>query len=62
MELRAGVTIDSDDIVEDGAYVESETQSIRKSLDLAEYRLHTPNQIRILDDIKLSNISVNNVT
>ena len=51
LELWAGVTIDSDDIVEDGAYVESETQSFRKSLDLEEYCLHTPNQIKILDDI-----------
>ena len=44
LELRGGIAIDSDNITEDGAYVETESQNFRSLLGLEEYRLHTPNQ------------------
>ena len=62
LALRAGIAIDSNEVVEDGTYVESETQSFRMSLGLDKYCLHTPNQIRILDDVKVFNVSNDKVT
>ena len=62
LELRAGIAIESDIQNEDGAFVGSAIDGFRKSLDLDDWRLHTPNQLLILDDLKLSKVSVDKVT
>ena len=62
LELRGGVVVNSDTIIEDGAYIETAVQSFRMSLGLNYHRLHTANQLRILDDLKLSNMSIDKVT
>ena len=62
LELRAGTAVQSDTIVEDGAYVETSVQNFRRSLGLEGYRIHSENQLLILDDLKLSKMSIDKVT
>jgi len=63
LELQAGIAIDTDtsDKVEDGAYVGAVTASVRRNNDLAQWRQHTPNQLLILNDLKLSKMSVDKI-
>ena len=64
LELRAGVVLDtnSNEEDEDGEYITSASDSIRQSLQLDKWRQHTPNQILIMDDLKMSNVSIDKVT
>ena len=65
LELRAGVERVSSDIiqdVEDGAYVGTAIDTFRRSMGLNEWRQLSINQKLILDDLKLSKISVDKVT
>ena len=58
IELRAGFAIKSDIQNEYGVFVGSTIDGFRKSLNLDDWRLHTPNKLPILDDLKLSKVSV----
>jgi len=65
LELRAGIKVDSDmvDVLEDGAFIGSAVDSFRRALgDMDEWRQHSANQVLILDDLKLSKISVDKIT
>ena len=64
LELRAGIRVDSDtvDVLEDGAFIGSAVDSFRRSLDMDEWRQHTANQVLVLDDLKLSKLSVDKIT
>ena len=62
MELRGGVVVKSDTILEDGAYIETAVQSFLTSLGLNDHRLHSVNQLLILDYLKLSKMSIDKVT
>ena len=63
LELRAGTeVVVSETKPRDGAYVEPAIVSYRKAIELEDYRLHTPKQVLILDDLKLSRLSVDKVT
>lgn len=62
LELCAGTAVQSDTLVEDGAYVETAVQNFRRSLGLEGYRIHSENQLLILDDLKLSKMSIDKVT
>ena len=62
LELRGGVVDKSDTILEDGAYIKTAVQLFRMYLGLNNHRLHSANQLLILDDLKLSKISIDNVT
>ena len=56
LELRGGVVIKSDTILEYGAYIEAAAQSFHMSLELNDHQLHSTNQVLILDDIRLRNL------
>ena len=63
LELRAGTeSVVSDNNARDGAYVEPAIVSYRKAIELEDFRLHTPKQVLILDDLKLSKLSVDKIT
>lgn len=62
LELRTGIVIESDKQMEDGAFISASIASFRRQNDMEEWRLYTNNQLLILDDIKLSNLSVDKVT
>ena len=62
LELRAGIVVQSDKLMEDGAFITTSIESFRRQNDMEEWRLHTDNQLLILDDLKLSNMSVDKVT
>ena len=64
LELRAGIRVDNDtvDVLEDGGFIGSVVDSFRRSLDMDEWRQHTANQVLVLDDLKLSNLSVDKIT
>ena len=48
--------------MEDGAYIVAAIESFCRSINLDDLRLHTENQLLILNDLKLSKISVDMVT
>ena len=52
----------SDVTVEDGAYVVAAVEGFRRQLDLDDSRLLTMSQLLILDDLKLSKLSVDKIT
>ena len=62
LELQTGIVIESDKQMEDGAFISASIASFRCQNDMEEWRLYTNNQLLILDDIKLSNLSVDKVT
>ena len=64
LELRAGIKIDSDCLEnEDGNYITTEVDNFRRNaLHLDAWRWHTDSQLLILDDLKLSKISIDKVT
>ena len=64
LELRAGIKIESDLVSnEDGAYVTTEVDYFRRNaLQLDAWRYHTDSQLLILDDLKLSKITIDKVT
>ena len=64
LELRAGIKIDSDCLEnEDGAYITTEVDNFRRNaLHLDAWRWHTDSQLLILDDLKVSKISIDKVT
>ena len=63
LELRAGVQIDTDaNDLEDGAYVGSISDHVRQSLGLPAWRQHTANELLMLDDLKLSKVSIDKIS
>jgi len=64
LELRAGIAIytDTNEEAEDGAHEDSAIDSVRRGNNLPQRRQHTPNQLLILDDLKLSKVSVDKIT
>ena len=62
LELRGGILITSDVEQEDGAYVGCAIDVFRRSLHLNEWRMMSQNQLLIIDDLKLSKLSVDKVT
>ena len=64
LEFRAGVLLNSsnDNVVEDGAFVTTAIDNFQNNADLPDWRTHSANQNLILDDIKLSKISIDKVT
>ena len=62
LELRAGIMVESDKQIEDGAFVMTAIESFRRINNMESWRLHTDNQLLILDDIKLSKMSIDKVT
>ena len=49
-------------VTEDGAYFIAVVVDFMGLIDIDEYRLHTQNQLLILNDLKLSKISVDKIT
>ena len=65
LELRAGDERIESDItqdVQDGVYLCAAVDTFRRSVGLDEWRQHSVSQKLILDDLKLSKISVDKVT
>ena len=62
LELRSGIVIKSDIEREDGAFVRSAIDGFRRLLRLDEWQMLSENQLLILDDLKMSNMSVDKVT
>ena len=62
LELQADIRVDYNAETEYGAYVIAAFGAFWRLLDIDEYRLHTKNQLLILDDLKLSNILVDKIT
>eukprot|EP00957_Ditylum_brightwellii_P014880 1122454-Ditylum_brightwellii.AAC.1 len=63
LELRGGIANTFDDNTEDDAYICSAVKSFhRVEPDLDTTRLQTNSQNLIVDDMKLSKISINKVT
>ncbi len=59
LELRGGIALTLDVITEDGAYTISAIESFcRTTMNFGMGRIQTPSQNLIIDDLKLSNISV----
>eukprot|EP00957_Ditylum_brightwellii_P076784 5836064-Ditylum_brightwellii.AAC.1 len=58
LELRGGIALSSDVIIEDGAYACSAIESFRQTMMIFNTgRLQTQSQNLIIDDLKLSKIS-----
>ena len=62
LELRGGIMLDSTKIIEDGAYVTTAIDQYRKNVFTVKWRHHTPSQILITNDLKLSKLSVDKIT
>ena len=54
--------LDSTKIIEDGAYVTTAIDQYRKNVFTVKWRHHTPSQILITNDLKLSKLSVDKIT
>ena len=63
LELRGGISINIDSTLEDSAYICTVVESFRREhVNLNHVRLQTNNQNLIVNDIKLSKISIDKVT
>ena len=62
LDIQAGIRVDYNTKTEYGAYVIAAVEVFWRLLDIDRYRLHTKNQLIILDDLKLSKISVHKIT
>ena len=63
LELRGGIALSSDVVTEDGAYTCSAIESFcPTTMNFDTGRLQTASQNLIIDDLKLSKISVDKVT
>eukprot|EP00957_Ditylum_brightwellii_P072326 5497292-Ditylum_brightwellii.AAC.1 len=61
LELQSTTEIQQNGIdgrINDGAYIGSISNGIRKSLNLPEFQQHTENELLILDDVAMSKFSV----
>ena len=62
LEYRAGIKMTTEDRVEDGAFVTSGIDHYRNNKGFPDWRCHTANQNLLLDDVKLSKITIDKVT
>ena len=62
LDIQAGIRVDYNTKTEYGAYVIAAVEVFWRLLDIDRYRLHTKNQLIILDDLKLSKFSVDKIT
>lgn len=63
IEFRAGVTLETTAVPPtDSAMPGSESDNIRKGKELPHWRQHTENEMRIYEDLKLSNVSIDKIT
>ena len=62
LELRAGIMIESDKQIEDGAFIITSIESFCCQNNMEEWRLYTDNHLVILGDLKLSKMSIDKVT
>ena len=62
LEVQVVIKEDYDTANEDDAYVIAVVEYFRMLFDQEKYRLHTQNQILILDYLNSSKISVDNIT
>ena len=62
LKLWLGVKVNSVTETEYGAYVVSSVESFHRSINIYDFRLHTENQLLILDYMKPYKILVDNVT
>ena len=61
LDIWSGIKVDFDMDTEDVTYVVVAVESFSRSINLDNFRLHTENELLILDDLKLSKISVDKV-